>query len=290
MAQDGGVVRQYGDGQAFWHEVAVPLCARPVPNNVFIGVANRIRKETRKDILRAGVFDGSELVLGALRTPPHRLNLAHTGQGEAGINGLVRHLVDNRIAVPGVVAEQRLAERFAARWSSATGQAMQDRRHGAVQTLYEISQVVSPANVAGTIRPARASERDLILTWEMAFAVEAGLPAAERELEYVTRFVDDGISDHTFFLWDVNDQAVSTARLRPIAALGARVSGVYTPGEHRGHGFASALTAALSQKVLAGGLWCCLFADADNALTNRIYQRIGYVKLASFADMLFAAP
>ncbi|MCE9522344.1 MAG: hypothetical protein K8S25_07930 [Alphaproteobacteria bacterium] len=77
--------------------------------------------------------------------------------------------------------------------------------------------------------------------------------------------------------------------MRPVAALGARVSGVYTPDERRGHGFAAALTAALSQKVLTGGLWCCLFADADNPLTNRIYQRIGYVKLATFADMLFAA-
>ena len=51
-------VRHYSDGQAFWHEVALPLCAQPVRNNVFAGVANRIRKETRKDIFRAGVFDG----------------------------------------------------------------------------------------------------------------------------------------------------------------------------------------------------------------------------------------
>ena len=77
-------------------------------------------------------------------------------------------------------------------------------------------------------------------------------------------------------------------RAQPVAGMGARVSGVSTPGDKRGRGYASALTAALSQKVLAEGLWCCLFADADNALTNRIYRRIGYLKLATFADMLFA--
>ena len=74
-------LRDYAEGNAFWHEVAHPLCALPVPNNVFIGVAARVRKDLRKDLFRAGAFDGEELVLGAIRTPPHRLNLAHLGRG-----------------------------------------------------------------------------------------------------------------------------------------------------------------------------------------------------------------
>jgi predicted GNAT family acetyltransferase len=281
----------FSDGQAFWHEVAAPLCARPVLNNVFIGVASRIRKDLRKDLVRAGVFDGAELVLGALRTPPHRLNLAHNGRGEAGVAALVRHLIDAEVAIPGVVGEQTLAEAFAAHWSAATGQRTAARpRHGLAQNLYEISRVVAPESVAGAMRPALRQERDLILRWEMAFAVDAGLPQAERELEYVTRFVDEGLTDNTFFVWEAHGQPVATARLRLIGRIGARVSGVYTPDDRRGRGFASALTAALSERVLGLRLWCCLFADADNALTNRIYQRIGYVKLATFADILFADP
>ncbi|MGH7863855.1 MAG: GNAT family N-acetyltransferase [Candidatus Binataceae bacterium] len=281
-------VVSYSDGHAFWHDVATPLSARPVLSNVFIGVANRIRKDLRKDFIRAGVFDGSELVLGVLRTPPHRLNLAHLGRGEAGVAALVRHLIDAEAAIPGVVAEQALAETFANRWSATTGQRVARRPgHGLTQNLYEVARVAAPTNVAGAMRPARGEERDLILRWEMAFAVDAGLPQVERELEYVTRFVDEGLTDNTFFVWEAHDRPVATARLRPIGTIGARVAGVYTPDDRRGHGFASALTAALSQRVLAAGLWCCLFADADNALTNRIYQRIGYVRLATFADMLF---
>ena len=280
-------VQPYGDGQAFWHEVAHPLCALPVPNNVFIGLAHRIRKETRKDYFRAGVFDGPDLLLGALRTPPHRLNLAHNGQGEAGIDALVEHLVKMEIEVPGIVAEQALAERFGARWSAATGQAAKSSRHGGLQNLYEIESVVQPSQVEGAMRVARASERELILKWEMAFAVDAGLPAVERERDYITRFVDEGLSDHTFYVWELRGAPVATARLRPVAALGARVSGVYTPDDRRGHGFAAALTAALSMKILMEGLWCCLFADADNPVSNRLYQRIGYVKLATFADITF---
>lgn len=282
------LVTRYTDGHAFWHEVAAPLCANPVLNNVFIGVANRVRKDLRKDLLRAGVFDGSEIVLGALRTPPFRLNLAHDGRGEAGIAALVRNLIEGEVAIPGVVGEEALARAFAARWSAATGQSVSARpRHGLLQNLYEVTCVVPPAGVRGAMRNARAEERDLILRWEAAFAVDAGLPAAEREIDYITRFVDEGLADRSFFVWEANGAPVATARLRLVAALGARVSGVYTPDEARGRGYASALTAALSERVLAHGQWCCLFADADNDLTNRIYQRIGYRKVATFADILF---
>lgn len=279
----------YSDGQAFWHEVAAPLGARPVPNNVFVGVAARTRKDLRKDLVRAGVFDGSELVLGALRTPPHRLNLAHEGRGGAAVDALVRHLIDAEIAVPGVVGEQALAEAFAKRWCSATGQTADARPgHGRLQNLYEVTRVVPPSNVPGSMRQARAEERDLIVRWEMGFAIDASLPEVERDQAYIVRFVDEGLGDRAFFVWEVDGAPVATARLRPVAEAGMRVSGVYTPDDRRGHGYASALTAALSVRVLASGRWCCLFADADNPLTNRIYQRIGYTRVAAFADIMFS--
>ena len=284
-------VTRYADGQVFWRDVATPLSARAVLNNVFVGVSHRMRKELRKDLLRLGVFDGSELVLGALRTPPHRLNLAHTGRGTAGLDALLRRLVDDEVAIPGVVGERAVAETFAACWVAETGQTISTReRHGAAQNLYEVTRVVPPVRVAGAMRPARRDEREITLRWEMAFSVDAGLPAAEREADYIARFVDEGLGDGTFFVWEVDRSPVATARLRRVAEIGARVSGVYTPNERRGHGYAAALTAALSERVLAAGQWCCLFADADNPLTNRIYQRIGYTKVATFADIMFSDP
>lgn len=280
----------YADGHAFWHEVAAPLSTRPVINNVFVGVANRIRKELRKDFIRLGVFDGDTLILGALRTPPFRLNLAQAGRGDAGVEPLVRHLVETEVAIPGVVGEQAIADAFAKRWFAATGQAAVARpRHGATQNLYEVTKVVPPTGVAGKMRPARLDERALILRWEMSFAVDAALPPAEREADYITRFDDEGLADRAFFVWEDSGEPVATARLRSIAALGARISGVYTPDDRRGRGYASALTAALATRVLSAGQWCCLFADADNPLTNRIYARIGFEKVATFADILFSS-
>lgn len=281
-------VRDYDDGEQFWREVAEPLSVRQVPNNLFVGVANRSRGDRSSGLLRLGVFEGGPIVLGALRTPPLHLNLAHLGEGERATETLAAHLAECRVRLPGVMAEERLAEAFAIAWVEASGQQRQDASgHGRRSNLYQVEQIQHPVNVAGRMRPARASERDLIVQWELGFAEDGDLPAAERARDYVERLVDEGLANDAFALWEVNGAPVATARLRRIVAIGARVSGVYTPPELRGHGFASALTAALSQQVLDGGLWCCLLADGANPMTNRIYQRIGYVKLATFAVILF---
>ena len=57
---------------------------------------------------------------------------------------------------------------------------------------------------------------------------------------------------------------------------GARVGPVYTPPELRGRGYASALTAALTEQLLERRRFCFLFTDLANPTSNSIYQRIGY--------------
>ena len=58
---------------------------------------------------------------------------------------------------------------------------------------------------------------------------------------------------------------------------GIRIGPVYTPPEQRGHGYASACTATLSQMMLDSGYrYCFLFTDLSNPTSNSIYQKIGY--------------
>jgi len=58
---------------------------------------------------------------------------------------------------------------------------------------------------------------------------------------------------------------------------GIRIGPVYTPPDLRGRGYASALTARLTQTLLDGGRrFCFLFTDLANPTSNSVYQRIGY--------------
>jgi predicted GNAT family acetyltransferase len=58
---------------------------------------------------------------------------------------------------------------------------------------------------------------------------------------------------------------------------GIRIGPVYTPPELRGRGYASALVAELTRRLIAGGRqFCFLFTDLANPTSNSIYQRVGY--------------
>jgi predicted GNAT family acetyltransferase len=64
---------------------------------------------------------------------------------------------------------------------------------------------------------------------------------------------------------------------------------VYTPPEHRGHGYGSAVTAAASQIALdRGKRFCFLYTDLANPTSNAIYTRIGYRPVCDSREIAFA--
>jgi predicted GNAT family acetyltransferase len=75
-------------------------------------------------------------------------------------------------------------------------------------------------------------------------------------------------------------EPVSLAAARGETPNGIRIGPVYTPPEHRGHGYASAVTAAASQDQLDRGRhFVFLFTDLSNPTSNKIYQAIGYERV-----------
>jgi ribosomal protein S18 acetylase RimI-like enzyme len=70
----------------------------------------------------------------------------------------------------------------------------------------------------------------------------------------------------------------------------ARVNYVYTPPERRGHGYASACVATLTQQLLDEGVpRCCLYTDLSNPTSNKIYQAIGYRPVCDAAEYRLGA-
>src|SRR6185436_16842654 len=97
--------------------VMKPVAARAIANNTFLGVLERMVTSRASDHLRAGVWDGDQLVLAALMTPPYVLNIADPGRGRDGVIALADGLMAHGFALPGCVAEAAIAEGFAAAWS-----------------------------------------------------------------------------------------------------------------------------------------------------------------------------
>jgi predicted GNAT family acetyltransferase len=76
------------------------------------------------------------------------------------------------------------------------------------------------------------------------------------------------------------------ARKEPVFGV-SRVGPVYTPPELRGRGYAGALTAHVSRRILDAGERACLYTDLANPTSNKIYAAIGYEPVADFVEYTF---
>ena len=194
---------------------------------------------------------------------------------------LVKHFQERGIHLPGATAPEPTVTEFADAWCDAAGVgqdvAMSLR-------LMELTQVLSHRPTAGGFRAAKPAEAERLVEWAEAFSEEIGHPEPRgRCVETVMRRIDEG----RLFVW-CDPDLVSMAGWAGPTPGGARVNFVYTPAENRGRGYASACVARLSQHLLdSGRRFCCLFTDANNPTSNRIYESIGYRHVCDFRHVRF---
>jgi predicted GNAT family acetyltransferase len=244
---------------------------REAEHNLILGIGSTARDhpEMYDPPYLATVTAGERLVAAALRTPPWNLILSEVDDAGA-LDLLVADLADHDL--PGVIAAPDVATGFALRWAATTGGRF---AVGMEERIFELTEVIAPLAVSGSMRAATAEDRPLLVDWITAFGREA---LGEGDASRVAASVDDwlGGKGRTLWLWD-DDGTVSLTGVGGETPNGTRIGPVYTPPELRGRGYASALVAAVSQAQLdAGRRFCFLYTDLANPTSNKIYQAIGY--------------
>jgi uncharacterized protein len=279
------------DAAAFLTEAEPLLLADEARHNLILGIAGTIRDTPDLYPLRSLwlVRDAGEVVAAALRTPPYNLILARPRSAPA-LAALAEAVAGEEL--PGVTGTEPEVEEFAELWSRRSGVAV---RVNMRQGVYALEQVEPLPAVPGSARVATADDRALALRWWVAFGEEVlheGGPGRER----AEASVDHKLSSPTggLLLWEDGGEPVSLAGWGGPTPNGIRVGPVYTPPELRGHGYATALTAELSQRLLDGRLYeggrrfCFIYTDLANPTSNAIYERIGYRRIAEAAEVVFS--
>ena len=251
------------------------LAAREAEHNLILGIGSRLLREPLlygEPAYLVTVEDEGKVVGVTMRTPPHNLILSEIDDE----NAIPLLLEDARAAfgtLPGVVGPKAPAAEFAELWQEATGG---DARVEIEQRCFRAEQVRSPENVAGAMRDYETRDRDVAVRWMDAFVAEAlHGPEPESAEAFVDRRAED--PDAGLVIWEDEGEPVSFAGFGGRTPNGIRIGPVYTPPELRGRGYASALTAAITQRLLDEGMrFCFLFTDLANPTSNSIYQRIGY--------------
>ena len=94
------------------------------------------------------------------------------------------------------------------------------------------------------------------------------------------------------WLWERRGEPVSLAGHAPPvstpAGMVGRVGPVYTPVQHRGRGYGSAITHAVSATLRPQCSIVMLYTDAANATSNAVYERLGYTAVADVVEIQLA--
>ena len=260
------------DSTEFADAVLPFLSTDPVRNTVLLTVLDheRVERSTHSWFAWACGHDG-DVVGAALRTPPYNVALS-----------AMRPEVAAQLGVgddsPGAVGARDVVEAFAG-----------DRRFSTymLQTQYVLTELIAPCSVPGEARRYEPQDADLYVSWLDAFVTEAGVTRSPDPLGALDRRLS---SEGAMWIWQRDGERVALAGRSSLVCGVPRIGPVWTPPEHRGNGYAAALTAHVCADAFSvGATACTLFADAANATSNGVYLRLGFRPNGEIADIRFEA-
>lgn len=239
----------------------------------------RATSEAEPDTLFATVEQSGSVVGCVIRTPPHKLWV--TAMPSSTTAAVAAHVADRYAQIPSVLGPRGTAEAIAAGWVSLRGGSY---RMGMHQRIYRLDRVVSITGRSGDSRLVTLKDLALLRRWGAGFGEDAGAECVLEE-ESIVRLIERD----QLFVWD-DGRPVAMTAAQGRTPSGCRVGFVYTPPPERGRGYASALVADVSQRMLDSGLaFCVLYTDLANPASNSIYQKIGYRPIADVMDVALVA-
>jgi uncharacterized protein len=259
--------------EEFFSQALPLLMEDEARHNLLLGVAGVVRDRPQVyEEAHFWVVDGA----AAMQTPPRNLILAKP-RDRAALEQLVAAI---GVELPGITAAVPEVDEFVEVWGREATLVFE-------QGIYELDRVLPPPRAPGTYREADATDVDFVLDWFTAFAEEA-LPTSEHieraHVEARLASPEGGIG-----LWTDGGEVVSLCGYGSPTPNGVRIGPVYTPPRLRGHGYATSLTAAVSERRLAAGRrFCFLYTDLANPTSNAIYELIGYRRIAGSRQYAFS--
>ena len=253
--------------------------------SLFYGVLQGIKAGRYENPFMATVEVDDQIVALFQMTPPHPLNLIVMDgtKMEDILTFAAQEIFTREIPVPSAVGVKHVVNAFSEKWQELT---KSNARVLMDQGLYRLDKVDRSLDKSpGSWRYAREDEAPLLATWYKAFEQDTGLKNSSHEVinESVRRF----LGDQEVFFWEDNGKVVSMMKKSRPSDRGVTVSFVFTPHEERKKGYARTMVAAGSEELLKTYDFCVLYTDMLNPTSNKIYQEIGYRKIADSIHVEF---
>jgi len=270
-------ITRHPDAAAFLAATQAFRAQEPVLTNILGSVAAGVVAGRRYERELWLTVDRPDIVGVAMRTAPW--NLSVSPMDEDAARALGRFVAIEDPDLPGITGPRSVVD--------AVLEGLAPSRTPRT-IIIEVARVLAdfrpPDPVDGSARRAAVADRDLVMTWHREFGEDVGLPLHELE-----GAVDTAIANGSLWLWIVDGNPTAMAgHALPVAVpsgMVTRVGPVFTAPSVRGRGYGTAITAHVTARLRDSGATVMLFADAANARTNAIYQRLGFDPYAEFVEV-----
>ena len=253
--------------------------------SLFYGVLQGIKAGRYENPFMATIEVNDVIVALFQMTPPHPLNLIIIDETKIDdILTLATHeLFKRKLPIQSAVGVKSVVTAFSEKWQETTkckAKLLMD------QGLYRLDKVDhSLEKSPGSWRYARKDEAPILENWFKAFEVDTGLKSSP--LDAIKEKVNQFLEYEEVFFWEDKGKIVSMMKKARPSERGVTVSFVYTPHEERKKGYARTMVAAGSEELLKTYDFCVLYTDMMNPTSNKIYQEIGYQKIADSIHIEF---
>jgi len=261
-------VIKYPSAKEFLEENGSLLAKNEAANSIILSYAanqvSGVKSATTTDFF--AVVEDEKPVLPAMFTPEVVPLLTEGPEDAARI--LARYFYPSRPQPTGVTGPKETSLAFADEWEHLTHCNLEIHHNTRLYICTSVAELDPPG---GSVRQATQDDFELVKQWRIEFKNDANTPVGTSN-EQIALHIDEG----RYYFW-VTDTPVSMALLARDSGSGATIGAVYTPQNERNHGYATNLTAAVTQIILNSGKnYAALYADLDNPTSNSIYQKIGY--------------
>ncbi len=266
-----------------------PLLADEARHNLILGIVGSLIEDpdNYEDYRLMMVTSGGEALACGLITPPYPPVVADCPNDEA-LTVFVDGLVGADLDVNGVIGNKPTVDRFVEVWTHRTGDSVE---LAMAQGVFALEAVRPARPTRGVARLAGEKDLDRVFEWTNAFVDEA-IPGEPRDDERLRQVLLKRLRREVparVWVWEVDGSPVAMSAHSGPTGSGVRINAVYTPPAQRANGYASALVAEQSQWLLDNGHdFCFLYTDLANPTSNRIYESLGYRRVAEAASYDFS--
>ena len=185
----------------------------------------------------------------------------------------------------GINAEKEIANKFTKYYCEIASKKPKLVTPMKILLLEEIFPIQNAISENIVFRKAREQDKEQLTRYIKEFYMEA---LSEDVSDKMAEEKFQAYLERGYYILEKKGKIISQAVIGRKLIKGQCISGVYTINEERGKGYAYNLVYALSKKCLdEGAEYCVLFTDADNPISNHVYEKIGYHKKVEWEDIEF---